>query len=396
MNRKGKTKKQLYDELTALHKRVAELEAANVEQQRAEQAHRREVERLQVIRGIEEAALADQPLEAVARLGLDHLKRLVPYQGARIALFDFEARQAKVLAAEGEAGPPPGKSGAFERAEAESSSTPEPSETAVPEDGADFPLGSKIVQVLRTEGIPSYVGVPLVAGGAAIGILNVWAASSNTFALEHIQAIHELAKILADTFQHVSTHEQLYRHARELVALYNAAQAMVSDLDLQSALKTVIAEAKTLLGAEVASVLLPSGDTLVFEASVGPGSEALVGMQIPMTAGIAGWVMREKRAIRVNDAQHDPRFYPAVDQTTGLTTRSVLAVPLIAKGILSGVIEVINKAEPARPNSIFYEQDLEILMAMAGPAAIAIENARSYQAKVRQFERLKARLSRPV
>ena len=106
--------------------------------------------------------------------------------------------------------------------------------------------------------------------------------------------------------------------------------------------------------------------------------------------------MREKQAIRVNDAQNDPRFYAAVDQATGLVTRSVLAVPLVAKGILSGVIEVINKVEPANQDSIFYQQDLEILIAMAGPAAIAIENARSYQAKVRQFERLKARLSRSL
>ena len=398
MTRKGKTKKELYDELAALHQRVAESKAASVEHQQTEQALRWHTERLQVIRDIEEAALADQSLESIANLALERLKHLVPYQGARVALFDFEARRAKVLAAEGTAKPTPDGAGtdASEQTEIASGSSPGPSETAVPRDGAAYPLGSKIVQFLQTEGIPSYVGVPLVAAGAPIGILNIWAASSNAFASRDIQAIHEVAKVLADTIRHVSANEQLYRHARELVALYNAAQAMVSDLDLQSALKTVIAEAKALLGAEVASVLLPSGDSLVFEASVGPGSEVLVGKQIPVTAGIAGWVMREKQAIRVNDAQNDPRFYAAIDQATGLVTRSVLAVPLVAKGILSGVIEVINKVEPDNQDSIFYQQDLEILIAMAGPAAIAIENARSYQAKVRQFERLKARLSRPV
>jgi GAF domain-containing protein len=188
--------------------------------------------------------------------------------------------------------------------------------------------------------------------------------------------------VLATAIQQARRLEQLQRHARELVALYNAAQAMVSVLDLQSVLKTVITEAKTLLGAEVASVLLRSGDTLVFEASVGPGADKLVGTRIPISAGIAGWVMREKRAVRVSDAQQDPRFYTAIDHITGLVTRSVLAAPLIAKGDIRGVIEVINKIEPLEPNSIFYEQDLEILIAMAGPAAVAIENAQSYQASL--------------
>jgi len=73
MTRKGKTKKELYDELIALHQRVAESKAASVEHQQTEQALRWHTERLQVIRDIEEAALADQSLEAIAKLALDAL-----------------------------------------------------------------------------------------------------------------------------------------------------------------------------------------------------------------------------------------------------------------------------------------------------------------------------------
>jgi len=96
----------------------------------------------------------------------------------------------------------------------------------------------------------------------------------------------------------------------------------------------------------------------------------------------------------VNDAHRDTRFHAAVDQVTGLETRSVLAAPLIAKGDVSGVIEVVNKITPDGQFGAFYEQDLEILVAMAGPAAVAIENARLYQAKIKQFERLQARLAK--
>jgi GAF domain-containing protein len=206
--------------------------------------------------------------------------------------------------------------------------------------------------------------------------------------------VHDLAGVLAAALQQANSLEKLQRHARELVALYNAAQAMVSNLDLQSTLRTVLSEVRTLLQAEAASVLLQSGDTLVFEAAVGPGSEKIIGARLPLTAGIVGWVLREKQPVRVNDAHRDTRFHAAVDQVTGLETRSVLAAPLIAKGDVSGVIEVVNKITPDGQFGVFYEQDLEILVAMAGPAAVAIENARLYQAKIKQFERLQARLAK--
>jgi GAF domain-containing protein len=236
--------------------------------------------------------------------------------------------------------------------------------------------------------------VPLVAGGAPMGVLNVWAPSHGDFTAENVEVVHDLAGVLAAALQQANSLEKMRHHARELVALYNSAQAMVSNLDLQTTLKTVLGEARTLLQAEAASVLLQSGDTLVFEAAVGPGAEKIIGARLPITAGIVGWVLREKQPVRVNDAHRDGRFHAAVDQVTGLKTRSVLAAPLITKGQVSGVIEVVNKITPDGQFGVFYEQDLEILVAMAGPAAVAIENARLYQTKIKQFERLQARLAK--
>jgi signal transduction histidine kinase len=102
---------------------------------------------------------------------------------------------------------------------------------------------------------------------------------------------------------------------------------------------------------------------------------------MPATAGIAGWVMRERQAILVRDASSDPRFYNRIDSVTGLTTHSVLAVPMIIKGEVSGVVEAINKAGGA-----FTEHDLEMLEVMAGSAAIAIENARLFKGEREQRE----------
>ena len=183
--------------------------------------------------------------------------------------------------------------------------------------------------------------------------------------------------------------QDLERRARELAALNQAGRAITSTLKLEAVLKLVIGEVKSLLNVEGTSVLLrdPSSDELVFAASTGAGSEGLVGTRIPITVGIAGWVARERKSAWVTDAQHDSRFYGQIDAVTSLTTRSLLAVPLVFKGVVWGVVEALNKTD-----GTFSQRDCEVLEALASSAAIAIENAQLYTSLQESNTRLQTAL----
>ena len=98
-----------------------------------------------------------------------------------------------------------------------------------------------------------------------------------------------------------------------------------------------------------------------------------LGTRMSGATGIAGWVVQAQQSVLITDSQTDARFYQRVDAITGMTTRSLLAVPLIAKGSLVGVMEVINKRRGR-----FDSHDQEILEALSSSSAIAIENARLY------------------
>jgi len=169
--------------------------------------------------------------------------------------------------------------------------------------------------------------------------------------------------------------QDLERRAKGLIALNQASRAIASTLNLESVLKLVMEQVKNLLDAEGASVLLrdPLSGELVFAASTGGVTGELTGMRMPITAGVAGWVVRERQPVIVADVQKDSRFYDQIDAVTGLTTRSVVAVPLIFGGAVWGVVEAVNKTCAA-----FDEHDLEMLEALAGSAAIAVENAQLY------------------
>src|SRR5690606_23678061 len=99
---------------------------------------------------------------------------------------------------------------------------------------------------------------------------------------------------------------------------------------------------------------------------------------------LGGWVAREAQSQLVINPDDDPRFYKAVDEQTGLSTRSLIAVPLIHADEVIGVIEVVNKLN----NGVFDADDVRLLESMAGTAAVSIINARLYDQSQRRVTEL--------
>lgn len=164
------------------------------------------------------------------------------------------------------------------------------------------------------------------------------------------------------------------REARR--GLVNASVSLNSLLSLPELLAAIMRTATDLMNAETSSLLLLDEKTneLTFEVATGDPAAEVAQMRVPADRGVAGWVMKNKKAALVNDVQKDERFYAQIDRASGYKTKSMLAVPLDTRGRIIGVVEMINK----RDGSGFTERDQEIASALAAQAAVAIENARLY------------------
>ena len=232
------------------------------------------------------------------------------------------------------------------------------------------------VDIPETRWVRSYAGLPICLDGKVIGFLNLVSATPGFFNAMHAERLWAFVDQAAVALKNARLHTETQHHAKKLAALNKASRAMASTLELATVMEQAMSEVKTLLEAEAASVLLrdPASQELVFATVAASYAEILTGMRLPLTAGIAGWVMQERQPVLVDDVQQDPRFYDRIDQVTGLTTHSLLAVPLEYKDEVIGVIEVINKARET-----FNQYDLEMLEALTSSAAIAIENARLYK-----------------
>lgn len=166
--------------------------------------------------------------------------------------------------------------------------------------------------------------------------------------------------------------QTLEQKLEALDRLVEVSLVMNSTLQLQPLLQHIMQSATSITGAEAASILLMDKNTheLRFAASTGSDAESLAGITVPLEGSIAGTIIKESKALVIDDAKIDPRHYSDVDRKISFVTHSIMGVPMRIKDRLIGVLEVVNKKEGA-----FGEDDTRHITILASQAAVAIENA---------------------
>ncbi len=174
--------------------------------------------------------------------------------------------------------------------------------------------------------------------------------------------------------QNDTPQDALSQRIRELELMVQVSRTLTSTLDVERLLKLIITMAAKLVSSEGASIILEDRrqGELVFRAVAGPKSKALVNIHVPIEGSIAGTVFKTQKPLIVQNTERDPRHYSAVDRDIQFDTQSILAVPMMFKHQVIGVLEAVNKLD----NQGFDQHDLQILSTLAAQAAIAIENAR--------------------
>jgi sigma-B regulation protein RsbU (phosphoserine phosphatase) len=158
-----------------------------------------------------------------------------------------------------------------------------------------------------------------------------------------------------------------------------------STINLDELLDRIMVAAREVLNAEASSLMLLDEQTgeLIVSVPTGPKREELKEIRIPRGEGISGWVAEHGEPLLIPDVSEDSRFFRRIDQVFGFVTRSVVCMPLRAKGKTLGVLEVINRQD-GKP---FSGEDAELLMMFAHQAAVVLDNAR-LQAEALERERL--------
>ena len=178
------------------------------------------------------------------------------------------------------------------------------------------------------------------------------------------------------------------RHAVE--ALYRVHVLMGALTDLDALLVRISEESRSVAGAEAASVILydEKTDELYFEVALGDSGDQdrlKREIRLKMGQGIAGVAAASRTALNISDAANDPRLFREADSASQFQTRNLLAVPMIERGRLIGVLEVLNKVGA----DTFSPLDVHVMEMFSGIAAAAVANARLIEQEIKN-ERLTA------
>ncbi len=158
--------------------------------------------------------------------------------------------------------------------------------------------------------------------------------------------------------------------------LYKVTREFSSSLDLDKVLSRVLSFTVQVFGASVGSIFLLDGrgritKSILARQDLSPEVKEQT-VDAVMEKGFGGWVYRHAKADIISDTRRDSRWIALPDDT--LVTLSAVSAPLIRRGQVIGLI-TLHHPEPDH----FNREQLDLIQAIAGEAAMAVENASLYK-----------------
>ncbi|MGE5073875.1 MAG: GAF domain-containing protein, partial [Anaerolineae bacterium] len=210
----------------------------------------------------------------------------------------------------------------------------------------------------------SAAGVPMLNEGQLYGVLYIESSTREAFSPSDLQMLRALVGHVVTAVNKARLYAGTQEHLVVMTTLHRISQIITSSLELDRIFQTVLQLLKDTFGYTHISIYLLDRDVLRLGAQIGYSDNSVL-LQIPVNEGVVGRTVQTKHMQFVRDASQDPAFLRAAGEVN-----SEICVPLFKKGNVLGVINV----EGSKRGPLT-ERDVDVLTALAGPVAIAIDNA---------------------
>jgi phosphoserine phosphatase RsbU/P len=234
------------------------------------------------------------------------------------------------------------------------------------------------------ESVRSELAVPLMLRNRCVGVLDIQSRHLDYFTRDQQNILTLLASRLAIAIENARLFEKVRTQAETLLLLNEVGRETSSILDVEELLRRAAEQTKRVIDYQILSIMLYDAEQKVFRhrVDVKHGQHVQGKLRVAATEGIVGAAATLKEPVLVADVTQDPRYLPANPET-----RSELAIPMIHKGKVIGVLD-LESPQPA----YFTEDHVQTLSILAANLAVSLENARLYE----QVARDEARLERDL
>src|SRR5262244_2423870 len=234
------------------------------------------------------------------------------------------------------------------------------------------------------DSVRSELAVPLMIQGSCIGVLDIQSDQLDYFTRDQQSILTLLASRLAVAIENARLYERANNQANTLLLLNEVSREMSSILDVEELLRRAAEQVKRVIDYHILSIMLYDQEQKIFRhrLDVKHGQRVQGKLRVAASEGIVGAAATLREAVLVPDVVTDPRYLMVNPET-----RSELAIPMLHKGKIIGVLDL----ESPQLNA-FREDHVQTLSILAANLAVSLENARLYE----QVARDEARLERDL
>jgi len=234
------------------------------------------------------------------------------------------------------------------------------------------------------ESVKSELAVPLLFRGKCVGVLDIQSRHLNYFTKDQQKIVALLASRLVIAIENARLFQKVRTQAETLLVLNEVSREVSSILDVEELLRRAAELVKRVIDYQIVSIMLYDEEQKVFRhrLDVKHGQRVQGKLRVAATEGIVGAAATLREPVLVPDVATDPRYLMVNPET-----RSELAIPMIFKGKVIGVLDL-----ESPQLHYFTEEHVQTLTILAANLAVSLENARLYE----QVARDEARMERDL
>jgi len=234
--------------------------------------------------------------------------------------------------------------------------------------------GAAAEDALAAAGLAAAIlSLPLIADGQWLGAAHLIYRRPRRFSAEEIAYAERAGRQIALAMAKARALEAEHQRNSELQALHAASLRVTSSLDLRQVLEAILQQALSLAGGQDAHIFLYDGQHLQFGAAMWADGSRQKPFETPRPGGLTDAVAKSAQRIVVPDVNHHPLYQ---DWQWG---GAIVGLPLRSGERVCGVMNVAF----AHPRQ-FDDNDLRVMDLLADQAAVALENARLFNAEREQ------------
>jgi diguanylate cyclase (GGDEF)-like protein/PAS domain S-box-containing protein len=187
------------------------------------------------------------------------------------------------------------------------------------------------------------------------------------------QTVAGIQAIVKDVSQHLHVADMLSRRAAQQAVLLSVQSELLTQLDFERTLQSIVAQAQRLLNAHSCTIFLLQGDGVTLKAAASAGREvqAMMTLTLQVGEGVTGWVVEHGAAQLVKHSRLDARSVHVLG--TKDEDECLMVAPLQIGNSVAGALLLGGESEQ------FSQEDLDFLTALAQVASLAIVNSQTFR-----------------